>query len=266
MNRGPEWRAFNLIEKENLPRTGAPVTWTMHDKGLSTTIGWRNRDASGRMLSPEYRARLYRLRKWHRRSKLSNSTQRNLAYALSEMSKISSKLNIPRNVIETSSMIYREALKKKLIRGRTIQSLVVACIYIACRQCGVTRSLKDFAKTANMSNKAAARNYRFLLKELKLNVPQTNPSRYISKIVNNLKLNGKTEQLALKILTKANELKLTNGRGPGGVAAACVYISSRLTGDYKTQYEISKEAQVTEVTIRNRYKELVQHLDIKITL
>jgi transcription initiation factor TFIIB len=102
---GPEWRAFDQEQRDKLPRVGAPVTWTIHDKGLSTTIGWQDRDASGRKLSPEERARLYRLRKWHRRSKVSDSTQRNLAHALSEMSKISYKLNLPRNVIETSSMI-----------------------------------------------------------------------------------------------------------------------------------------------------------------
>mgnify|MGYP003970375093 FL=1 len=139
---GPEWRAFDQEQRDKLPRVGAPVTWTIHDKGLSTTIGWQDRDASGRKLSPEERARLYRLRKWHRRSKVSDSTQRNLAHALSEMSKISYKLNLPRNVIETSSMIYRRAIQKQLIRGRTIQSVAVASIYMACRQCGVIRTLK----------------------------------------------------------------------------------------------------------------------------
>ena len=263
---GPEWRAFDQEQRDKLPRVGAPVTWTIHDKGLSTTIGWQDRDASGRKLSPEERARLYRLRKWHRRSKVSDSTQRNLAHALSEMSKISYKLNLPRNVIETSSMIYRRAIQKQLIRGRTIQSVAVASIYMACRQCGVIRTLEDVAGAANITKKEAARNYRFLLRELKPSVPQVNPRGYISKIVNKLALSGETERLAMSILNQASEMKLTSGRGPSGIAAACIYISSQLTDERRTQGEIAKEAQVTEVTIRNRYKELAQRLDFCVTI
>ena len=262
----PEWRAFDQQQRDKLPRVGAPVTWTIHDKGLSTNIGWQNRDYSGRKLSPEQRARLYRLRKWNRRSKVSNSAQRNLTQALSEMSKISTKLNLPKNVLETSSMIYRRAIQKHLIRGRTIQSVVVASIYMACRQCGVIRTLEDVAGAANITKKEAARNYRLLFRELKPSVPQVNPGRYISKIVNNLELSGETERLAMAILNQVSEMKLTNGRGPAGMAAACIYISSQLTNERRTQGEISMEAQVTEVTIRNRYKELVQRLDFNVSL
>jgi len=238
----------------------------IHDKGLSTTIGWQDRDASGRKLSPKERARLYRLRKWHRRSKVSDSTQRNLAHALSEMGKISYKINLPRNVIETSSMIYRRAIQKQLIRGRTIQSVAVASIYMACRQCGVIRTLEDVAGAANITKKEAARNYRFLLRELKPSVPQVNTGSYISKIVNNLELSGETERLAMAILNQASEMKLTSGRGPAGMAAACIYISSQLTNERRTQGEIATEAQVTEVTIRNRYKELAQLLDFEVCI
>jgi transcription initiation factor TFIIB len=242
------------------------MSWTIHDKGLSTTIGWQNKDGKGKKLSPETRARLYRLRKWHRRSKVSDSNQRNLSYALGEISKISNKINLPRNVIETSSIIYRHALQNKLIRGRTIQSVVVASIYMACRQCGIVRTLKDVAYAANITKKEAARNYRFLLKELKPSVPQVNRSRYISKIVNNLNLTGETERIAEKILVIAVDQKFTSGRGPGGMAAACIYISCQLTGESRTQHEIAREAQVTEVTIRNRYKELSQKLEFNLLL
>ncbi|MFA9436194.1 MAG: transcription initiation factor IIB family protein [Candidatus Bathyarchaeota archaeon] len=266
LSTGPEWRAFDQQQRDKLPRVGAPVTWTIHDKGLSTTIGWQDRDFSGRKLSPEERARLYRLRKWHRRSKVSDSTQRNLAHALSEMGKISYKINLPRNVIETSSMIYRRAIQKQLIRGRTIQSVAVASIYMACRQCGVIRTLEDVAGAANITKKEAARNYRFLLRELKPSVPQVNPRGYISKIVNKLALSGQTEQIAMAILNQASEMKLTSGRGPSGIAAACIYISSQLTDERRTQGEIAKEAQVTEVTIRNRYKELAQRLDFDVSI
>jgi transcription initiation factor TFIIB len=179
LNRGPEWRAFDHIEREKLPRVGAPMSWAIHDKGLSTTIGWQNKDGRGNKLSPKNRSKLYRLRKWHRRSKLSNSNNRNLAYALNEIRAIGNKVNLPRNVTDTSSIIYRQALNRGLIRGRTIKSIVVASIYIACRQCGIIRTLQDIANTANITKKEAARNYRFLYRQIKPNVPPVNRSRYI---------------------------------------------------------------------------------------
>jgi transcription initiation factor TFIIB len=242
------------------------MSLTIHDKGLSTTIGWQNKDGKGKKLSPETRARLYRLRKWHRRSKLSDSNQRNLAHALGEISRISDKVNLPRNVIETSSILYRHALQKKLIRGRTIKSVVVASIYMACRQCGIIRTLKDVANAANITKKEAARNYRFLLKELKPSIPLVNPSGYISSIVSKLKLMGDTERLALRVLSIAVDQRFTGGRSPLGMAAACVYISCKLTGESRTQGEIAIEAQVTEVTIRNRYKELARNLEFNLWL
>lgn len=262
VDTGPEWRAFNHKQRENLPRVGSPVTWTIHDKGLSTTIGWQNKDASGKKLSPEERARLYRLRKWNRRTKVSDSTHRNLAHALSEMSKIAYKLNLPRNVIETSSLLYRKAIRKQLIRGRTIQSVAVASVYMACRKCNIIRTLEDVSKAASITKKEAARNYRFLLRELDTDVPQIDPHGYISKIINKLELSGETEMVAIRILENAMKLRLTSGRGPSGIAAACIYISSQITGERRTQTEIAREAQVTEVTIRNRYKELTDRLDL----
>jgi transcription initiation factor TFIIB len=266
LSTDPEWRAFDSTERENLPRVGAPLTWTMHDRGLSTNIGWQGIDAMGRRLSLEERARVYRLRKWHQRSKISDSVNRNLSTALTEISKISYQLNLPRNVVETSSVIYRRALVENLIRGRTIRNMAVACIYMACRQCGVVRSLEEVASAADLTKKDAARNYRILINKLGTNVPQMSPRMYIGKLVNVLGLNGDVEKLASMILDQASEMKLTGGRGPSGMAAACIYISTQITDDTRTQGEISVAAQVTEVTIRNRYKELVQQIEINVEL
>ena len=266
LDTSPEWRAFDSVQREKLTRVGAPTTWTIHDKGLSTTIGWQDRDAFGKQLRPEMRTRLYRLRKWQRRSKFSESQNRNLSKALSEINNIQFKLNLPRNVIETSSMIYRKALKASLVRGRTITSVVIACVYMACRQCNILRTLEELAVSVYLSKKDVARNYRFLLRELRSSVPQVDPENYIGKIVSKLKLSGETERLAKRVLHQASLMKLTNGRGPAGMAASCVYLSSRITGDLRTQEDIAREAQVTEVTIRNRYKELFTCLDIKVHL
>jgi transcription initiation factor TFIIB len=262
----PEWRAFDAVQREKLPRVGAPVTWTIHDKGLSTNIGWHNQDANGGNLNPEMRARLYRLRKWQRRSNISDGRSRNLSNALNEMSRVQSMLNLPTNIMETSSLLYRKALNANLVRGRTIQSIAVACVYIACRQCGVVRTLDDVAASCNLSKREVARTYRLLFRHLSPSVPQFDPEDFIGRVVSKLSLHGDTERLSKAILRQVSLMKLTAGRGPASVAAACVYISIKITGDHVTQSDISKVAQVTEVTIRNRYKELLEYLEFEIPL
>ncbi|MGD2201625.1 MAG: transcription initiation factor IIB [Candidatus Bathyarchaeota archaeon] len=266
MDQGPEWRAFNQSQREKRTRVGAPLTWTIHDKGLSTTIDWHDRDIYGRKLKPKQKARVYRLRKWHRRSKVSGSTERNLAYALSELTKVAYKLNLPRNVLETASVIYRQVVRKRLVRGRSIQGVSAAAIYMACRQCKVVRSLEEVAEAAHITKKEGGRNYRFLLRKLNTRIPPVNPKSYVSKFVSQLTLSGETENLAKLILEQAIELRLTNGRGPAGMAAAAIYIASTLTGERRTQGVIAEGAHVTEVTIRNRYKELTQKLNIEVDI
>jgi len=263
-DHGPEWRAFDAEQREKRTRVGAPLTWTIHDRGLSTIIDWHDRDASGRKLKPGQKARVYRLRKWHRRSKVSGTPQRNLAYALSELTKVSYKLNLPRNVLETASILYRRIVRKRLIRGRSIQGVAAASVYMACRQCKIIRTLEEVAGAAHISKKEGGRNYRFLLRRLQTRVPPVDPKNYVSKFVNQLNLSGDTENIALKIIDLATEMKLTSGRGPGGIAAAATYIAGQLTGEQRTQGEIAKRAHVTEVTIRNRYKELYEKLNFRV--
>jgi len=259
-DRGPEWRAFDDEQRAKRTRVGAPLTYTIHDKGLSTMIDWHDRDIYGKGLSPGQKAQVYRLRKWQRRIRVSDATERNLAFALSEITKIANNLNLPKNILETASLIYRKAVKERLIRGRSIQGVTSAAIYLACRQCGLPRTLEEIAQASNVNKKEVGRSYRFLIKELNYFIPPLKPSQYITKFSNQLTMQGKVEEIAHKILAVAKELKLTSGRGPTGIAAAASYIASVLTGERKTQREIAEIAQVTEVTIRNRYKELVERL------
>jgi len=265
-DQGPEWRAFDTEQRQKRTRVGAPLTFTIHDKGLSTMIDWHDRDIYGKRLSPGQKAQIYRLRKWQRRIRVSDATERNLAFALSEISKIANALNLPKNILETASVIYRKAVKERLIRGRSIQGVTSAAIYVACRQCGLARTLEEIAQASNINKKEVGRSYRFLVKELNYFIPPLKPSQYITKFSNQLAMQGKVEEIAHKILATAKELKLTSGRGPTGIAAAASYIASVLTGERKTQREIAEIAQVTEVTIRNRYKELVERLLFVITL
>lgn len=265
-NQGPEWRAFDAEQSEKRARAGAPTTFTIHDKGLSTTIDWHDRDIHGKSLPQGQKAQIYRLRKWQKRIRVSDATERNLAFALSEISKIANNLNLPTNILETASVIYRKAVKERLIRGRSIQGVTTAAIYVACRQCGVARTLEDVSQASPVNKKEVARCYRFLLKQLDYFIKPVKPGQYITKFCNQLTMQGNVEEIAHKILFAATELKLTSGRGPTGIAAAVSYIASTLAGERKTQREIAEIAQVTEVTIRNRYKELVQRLQFIIYL
>jgi transcription initiation factor TFIIB len=265
-DQGPEWRAFDDEQRTKRARAGAPVTFTIHDKGLSTMIDWHDRDVYGKRIDPGQKAQIYRLRKWQRRIRVSDATERNLAFALSEISKIANNLNLPKNILETASVIYRKAVKERLIRGRSIQGVTAAAIYVACRQCGLARTLDEISLASTVNKKEVGRSYRFLIKELNYFIPPLKPSQYITKFSNQLTMQGKVEEIAHKILATAKELKLTSGRGPTGIAAAASYIASVLTGERKTQREIAEIAQVTEVTIRNRYKELVERLQFIIYL
>lgn len=265
-DKGPEWRAFTKQQRENRRRVGSPVTYTIHDKGLSTMIDRRNRDAYGNRLPSGQKAQIYRIRKWHRRIRVSNATERNLAYALSEISKIANNLNLPRSILETASVLYRKAVKNRLIRGRSIQGVTAAAIYLSCRQCKLPRTLDEVAAASNMSKKEVGRSYRFLIKKLDIHVPPVKPSQYIAKFSNQLTMQGKVEEIAHKVLAVAKKLRLTSGRGPTGMAAAASYIAAVLSGERRTQREIAEIAQVTEVTIRNRYKELAERLMFQISL
>jgi transcription initiation factor TFIIB len=265
-DRGPEWRAFNKEQRAKRTRVGAPLTFTIHDKGLSTMIDWHDRDIYGRKLAPGQKAQIYRLRKWQRRIRVSDATERNLAFALSEISKIANNLSLPKNILETASVIYRKAVKEHLIRGRSIQGVTAAAIYLSCRQCKLARTLDEIAEASSIDKKEVGRSYRFLVRELGYFIPPVKPGQYVSKFSNQLTMQGKAEEIAHKILAMARDLRLTSGRGPTGIAAAASYIASVLMGERKTQREIAEIAQVTEVTIRNRYKELVERLLFVVSL
>jgi transcription initiation factor TFIIB len=262
----PEWRAFDEEQKAKRTRVGAPLTFTIHDKGLSTVIDWRDKRPSGKSLTPAERLDLYKLRKWQRRVRVSDATERNLAVALSELSKLSSGLNLPKNILETASVIYRRAIKKKLIRGRSIHNVTAAAIYMSCRQCGVARTLDEIAASSSLNKKDIGRSYRFMVRELETFVPPSTSMHYAARFSNKLGISGKAEAIALRILNIAKGMKLTSGRGPTGIAAASTYVATVLTNERRTQREIAEVANVTEVTIRNRYKELLERLFIEVPL
>ncbi|MBN3037566.1 MAG: transcription initiation factor IIB [Candidatus Diapherotrites archaeon] len=264
VDAGPEWRAFDSDQKAKRQRTGAPIKYTKPNKGLVTEIDRYNRDIRGSKISPQSQAQMYRLRKWHKRSSISSSMERNLTIALSELDRIASTLGLPANVREASALLYRKAVEKGLIRGRLIESVVAAVLYTLCRQYGIPRTLDEISEVSGIPKKEIGRTYRFVKKELFVKVPLTNPIHYVPRFASELELSGEVQERAKDILEEAISKGLISGRGPTGVAAAAVYIAGVIMGERRTQKEVADVAGVTEVTIRNRYRELKRELGIKI--
>ncbi len=260
MDEGPEWRAFDASQREKRARTGAPESILLHDKGLSTDIGI-DRNLTGLM-----REKMYRLRKWQSRLRVSDAAERNLAFALSELDRLASQLHLPRHVEEEAARLYREAVKKDLIRGRSIESVIVACVYIACRLLKIPRTLDEIAAVSRVSKKEIGKSYRFIARNLNLTPKRlfVKPTEYVNKFADELELSEKVRRRAIELLDKAYELGLTSGKSPAGLVAAALYVASILEGEKKTQREVAEVAHVTEVTVRNRYKELVEKLNLKV--
>jgi transcription initiation factor TFIIB len=266
IDHGPEWRAFDSEQREKRARAGAPMTYTIHDKGLSTMISWKNRDSYGKSIPTRNRAQIYRLRKWQSRVRISDATERSLAVALSLLDRMASSMSLSRTLRETAAMIYRKAALKKLVRGRSIEGVAAAALYAACRQCHVPRTLDEISNVAHIPRKEIGRIYRYISRELGLKLLPISPEDYVSRFCSELKLSIDVQAKTLEILQEAAHKELASGRGPTGLAAASLYIASVLCGERRTQREVSDIAGVTEVTIRNRYKEIAEKLDIGIIL
>jgi transcription initiation factor TFIIB len=266
LDYGPDWRAFDAEQKNKRAHTGTPTTPLLSDKGLTTTIGWKDRDSFGHRIPAKNRAQIYRLRKWQKRIRAGKNTQRNLSQALITLNQISSTMMLPRDIRETAAMIYRKVQEKDLIRGRSIQAVAAAAIYAACRQLRIPRSLDEIAEASAITRKEIGRNYLCISRGLKLRVQPASPNDYISRFSSQLKLTTKVQRKALDIVQLAEEEKILNGRAPIGVAAAAIYISSVLCAEPRSQKQVANVSCVTEVTIRNRYKELVKKLNLDLAL
>ena len=248
---GAEWRSF-ANDEGNKSRVGAGTSLTMHDMGLSTIIGTQNKDATGKPLTSAMKSSIERLRTWDSRTQAHSSADRNLRQALNEMDKLKDKLALTDAVIEKAAYIYRKAMEKKLVRGRSIQGLVAACLYASCRNTETPRTLDDIAKGINIRRKDVARCYRLIFRELELKMPVVDPVKGVSRIASIANLTEKSKRKAVEILEKAKKLGIVAGKDPMGIAAAALYLACISTGEVKSQKEISIASGVTEVTIRNR--------------
>jgi transcription initiation factor TFIIB len=262
LNQGPEWRAFTKEEKDERGRVGIPTSFSIHDKGLSTVIERVNRDAYGRQLPLSTKLEMLRLRKWQMRTRVHSSEDRNLAQAMAEMDRLADKLHIPPSLKERAAVLYRKALESGLVRGRSISGIAAASLYAACRLSETPRTLKDMAEASRMRKKDIARCYRLLLRELDLKMPVEDPVRCVSKIASRAGIDMRTQRRAIETINMAKERGVVAGKDPMGLAAAAIYVACVLEGEKKTQKEIAEVANVTEVTVRNRYKGLKDALGI----
>jgi len=262
IDRGPEWRAFDAREKDEKSRVGAPTTNMMHDKGLSTNIGWQDKDAYGNSLSSSQRQKMQRLRTWNERFRTRDSKERNLKQALGEIDRMASALGLPDNVRETASVIYRRALDENLLPGRSIEGVATAAVYAAARQANVPRSLDEINAVSRVEKSEIARTYRYVVRELGLEVKPADPESYVPRFASELDLSEEAEHRARTLLSHAKEQGVHSGKSPVGLAAAAVYAAALLANEKVTQSEVSDVANISEVTIRNRYKELLETEDV----
>ena len=262
----PEWRAFTVEEKNSKSRTGAPTSLAVHDMGLSTVIGRTNRDASGQILDASMLSTIKRLRTWDTRIQVHNSEDRNLRQAFQQLDMLKDKLGLSDVIVEKTAYIYRKACERQLPRGKTIAGVLTAAMYIACRDMGIPRTLKEISTISNIKRKDIARNYRMLVSELEIVIPILDPMNCIIRIANRVKVSDKTKRQAIRMMNDIAEEEIITpaGKNPMGFAASVLYLANIITkeDDNITQMELAEAAGVTEVTIRNICRSLRRYTDL----
>ena len=247
---------FDKADKKG--RGGAPMSMQKFDKGLTTNVG---EISDIYKLESGQTRKFLRLKKWQER--VSTSIERNLRLAMAELRRVASFLSLPSVVRDEASRVYNYVLQRGLVRGRSMESVIAACIYAACRSYNIPRTLDEIASASDVERKEIGRTYRFIVRKLKIKVTPSSPKDYIARFSSILHLSPKAQNEALKILKRADISELTSGRGPAGIAAAALYVAALINDEKKTQREVADVAGITEVTIRNRYKELIERLKLE---
>ncbi len=270
---GPESKSSSLEEKMKLARATGQTTYSQHDLGIATEISISAKDFSGKTINSQVANQMHNLRKWQQRVRVSSPRERRLANVLTKIGETCQNLSLPKNVLETASIIYRSLDGQIEVKGKSVVSISVATIYMACKQCGVVRSLEEIckvvcaAKDVKSKTKLAAKYYRTMVMEMgPATAPVITMDKYISKIANLTQTDVRVERLALEISEKTRNNNLADGKAPNGIAAAYLYVASILLGQNVIQRDISSVAGVTEVTIRNRCKEILTSYKLQVIL
>ncbi|MDY6775708.1 MAG: TFIIB-type zinc ribbon-containing protein [Halobacteria archaeon] len=253
VERGKEWRAYSSEEEEEKSRVGAPTTQTMHEKGLTTEI------SRGDVEKSERRETMRRLRKWHERAR-AEGTERTLRFGLGEIDRMSSALGVPDGARESAAVILRRAQKDELLPGRSVEAVASAAVYAACRQAGIPRSLDEIADVSRVEKDEITGTYRYLSRQLGLEVPPADPVEFVPRIASELDLSPEVESRAVEILEETAGIGV--GKSPKAYAGAAVYLAARLLGEEVTQEKVSDVSDASVVTIRNRYHDQAEALGV----
>ena len=257
-----EYGSFRCVKESNNTIITLPSSLARHDMGVSTLIAKTNKDAHGKGLDKSISDSMDRLRRWNFRSQFNIHGAMNLHKRFQELHTLKDKLGLPDAVIEKAAYIYRRARQRRLTLGRSNAVLLAAATYIACRELEVPKTLYDIAITSNTKRKVLSKEYRLLVTELDLTVPIAEPMKCIAKVANRSNVSEKTKREALTIMRLIVTKELSAGKNPMGFAASIVYLASLYTGEKKNQAEIADAAGVTEVTLRNRYRDLKRTLGL----
>ena len=273
-DHGPETRGSSLEDTTRLARATGQTTYSQHDLGITTEISMQSTDYSGKKINSEMAGQMQRIGKWQKRVRICSSRERRLSNVLTKISEICQTNSLPKNVLETASIIYRSLDGKNIkVKGKSVVSISAAVVYMACKRCDVIRSLEEIVrgfchpKDVKPRTKLASRYYRTMMMELDVvPVPIVTTEKYISKIANMTNTDVRVERLALEIAKKTKDRYLSDGKAPNGIAAAYLYLASVLLGQSVLQKDASTVSGVTEVTIRNRCKEILTSYKLNVTL
>jgi len=267
IDHGPDWRVHDAEEWKKRSRTGSPMTVLRHDGGLTTEISG-GKDGAGKSMTPRQKARLYRLRKWHARSRVNSGREWSLVKGLNELNRIADAHELPEKAKEAAAVIYRTAAGENLIIGRGRTTMACASLFIACRQCSVPRTLEEISRDAMayMSGRRRAKSVnkavKVLSRELGIRIRPAGPAEYVPRVRSSLGLGRRVEITAREILEEFLEKEGDTGRKPMALVGAAVYMASVLEGEKKTQFEVAEVTGVSGVAIRNTYKEMAQNLTL----
>jgi transcription initiation factor TFIIB len=336
---GPESHSTDFKEKSRVTRASGSTSYSLHDYGLRTEIGFSSKDYSGKSIDYHMAEQMNNMRKWHSRIRVASPKQRRLSNVLSKINETCSSMLLPKTLVETAAMIYRNFENKSEAKGKSIRCMAAATIYLACKRLSVIRSLEEIVKATGITEqdksnlKLASKYYRNMVMEIGIFIqeqqqslraeatsvistsppPSPSPSssapafaqfttttsstttmteppllpplppllqsssspsssvpltpaidQYIAKLVNIAKINTKVERLAIDIAHKTNNHLLADGKSPNGLAAAYIYLAAVLLGIHILQVDISNLAGITEVTIRNRCKDILTNFKLVI--
>ncbi|MDQ3903841.1 MAG: transcription factor IIB [Thermoproteota archaeon] len=301
---GPESHSTDFEEKTRNTRASGFTSLSLHDYGLRTEIALGSKDYSGKSIDYEMMEKMNNMRKWHSRIRVASPKERRLSNVLSKINEISSAMSLPKTLVETAAMLYRNFENKSEAKGKSVICMAAATIYLACKRCSIIRSLEEIVIATGIgeqdksSLKLASKYYRMMVMEMGVFTEHMTPSssssahiisqlepspsptmieykaisatlaidQYVAKLANMAKIDMKVERLAIDLAHKTHDHMLADGKAPNGLAAAYIYLAAVLLGVNLLQIDVSSLAGVTEVTIRNRCKDILTSFKLVINV